>query len=95
MHTKLLFLLLSTMLTPLAVASDMKLEPTCHRLMTEKECSDHQSRLATLPPGEALNLYLAEYASTQKERESACSYKRDLTSKGTRPLQQQVLLRYY
>ena len=67
---KLLFVLLSGLLTSIASASG--LAPACHRLMTEKECTAHQTLLATLPHGAALNRYLSKYASIMLEREAAC-----------------------
>jgi len=92
MQSKLL--LLSVMLVSLAAASDVLPQPTCHRLMTEKECSDHKARLATLPAGEALDHYLAEYALTRKERETACSCERASATGETTSPQRQALLRF-
>ncbi|MDD5388810.1 MAG: hypothetical protein PHD37_05665 [Gallionellaceae bacterium] len=94
MQTKLLLPLLSTLLASLAVASDAKPEATCHRLMTDRECSEHKSLLVALPSGAALDQYLAEYTRTRQEREAACTYIHDLSSDGARPPQQQALLRY-
>jgi len=91
MQKKLSVLLLLGMLSCVAVASDMKPQAACHRLMTDKECSDHKAKLASLPPGQALERYLAEYALTQKDREAACNPARALASREIvlqqRPLQ--------
>jgi hypothetical protein len=94
MNTKLLLMLLSTLLASSAAASDMKPPLTCHRLMTEKECSDHKIQLATLSPGEALDHYLAEYVRTRKERETLCNCLRASASVETKPLQRQAQLRF-
>lgn len=92
MQIKLILLLQSAMLSPLAAASDMKPQPACHRLMTDTECSEHKAKLASLPPGQALERYLAEYARTQKDREAACNPARALASHEIvlqqRPMQQ-------
>ena len=94
MQNKLLVLLLSGMLSSLAVAADTKPQATCHRLMTEKECSDHMTRVAALPPGEALDRYLAEYAGTQTEREAVCRCTNALSRGKTMPLQRHAMLVY-
>jgi hypothetical protein len=94
MQNKLLLLLLSGMLSSLAVAADAKPQATCHNLMTEKECSEHITRLAALPPGEALDRYLAEYAGTRMEREAACRCTHALSRGKTTPLHRQALLGY-
>ncbi len=64
-------LLLSFLLTSLAAAAEPA--PPCHRLLTERECSEHHAALATLQPGAALDRYLGEYARTRKEREASCN----------------------
>lgn len=89
---KLLVLLLSGLLSFFATASEVKPQPSCHRLMTEKECSDHLARLATLQPGEALDRYMAEYTSRQKDREAACLCSQAKTIGATTPPQMQALL---
>ena len=94
MQNKLLVLLLSGMLSSLAVASDTKPQATCHRLMTEKECADHMTRVAALPPGEALDRYLAEYAGTQMEREAVCRCIPAVGRGKTTPLQRHAMLAY-
>lgn len=94
MQTKLLLPLLSFLLASPAVASEVKPEAVCHRLMTDRECGEHKSLLAALPPGTALDQYLAEYARTRMEREAACAYFHDLTSHEARTRQRQALLRY-
>lgn len=94
MRNKLLLLLLSGMLSSLAVAADANPQATCHSLMTEKECADHLARLAALPPGEALDRYLAEYAGTRMEREAACRCTHTFSKGKTTPLQRQAMLGY-
>jgi hypothetical protein len=62
--------------------------------MTEKECADHITRVAALPPGEALDRYLAEYAGTQTEREAACRCTSTVGRSKTAPLQRHAMLSY-
>ena len=93
MHSKLSGILLSAMLTSAAAAADVNPQPPCHRLMTEKECSDHLNLLATLPAGDALDRYLVEYDRTRKERESLCSCQHASAGGRTRHIQRQALLR--
>ncbi len=46
--------------------------PACHEFLTPQECSRHLDQLARLPAGEARASYLAEFALTRKERQTAC-----------------------
>lgn len=85
-------LLLSCLLTSIAAASDPN--PPCHRLMTEKECSEHLSKLAVLRPGVALDRYLSEYARTKKEREAACNCAHEMNAIIIGPRQRQALLQF-
>ena len=48
----------------------------CHGLMTEQECADFQSTLATLPKGQAREQFLAAHLTLMRERESVCSCSR-------------------
>lgn len=93
MRTKLLLLLLSGLLSIPATAAGNNPESTCHRLMTEAECRDHTLRLASLPPGEALDRYLAEYEQIRQEREVACTCKEAVVGQ-RKSARQQAMLRF-
>lgn len=84
-----LFLTLACLLPLGASAAD----PECHALMTEKECSDHQVQLATLPPGEARDRYLLAFYSTREERQALCGCGQTSVGSRSRP-QRQALLEY-
>lgn len=73
MQGKRVFLILTTLLASATAFAGNPLVPGCHQLLTERECVEHQSRLATLTSGEALESYLAEYESVRKERERFCN----------------------
>ena len=47
--------------------------PACHGLMTEQECMDFQSTLASLPKGPAREQFLADHLALMHERESLCN----------------------
>ena len=94
MQGKALFLLLSTFLAASAAASDAKPVPICHQLMTERECEDHQTQLATLASGESLERYLAEFERIRKERERFCSCKNVPVGWARLPHQRQAMLNY-
>ncbi|MDO9224783.1 MAG: hypothetical protein Q8M09_04090 [Pseudomonadota bacterium] len=95
MRTKLLLLLLSGLLSVPATAAGFNSESACHRLMTEAECRDHTLRLASLPPGEALDRYLAEYTEIRREREVACTCKEAVVGQRESTRQrQQAMLRF-
>ncbi len=70
----------------------------CHALMTEKECSNHQMQLATLPPGSAREQYLIGFFSTREERQALCACGQGTGSannpNAARQPQRQALLRY-
>lgn len=94
MQGKALLLLFSTLLATSAAAGDTKPEPVCHQLMTERECENHQTQLATLATHDALQSYLAEFESIRKERERYCNCK-DVPVGWTRmPHQRQAMLLY-
>ncbi len=46
---------------------------TCHRLMTEEECSSYVLAMATLPAGKEKERLQAEHDDLMRERELACS----------------------
>ncbi len=94
MKTKLLALTLLVLLSSLAVAADAKPLPKCHRLMTEAECGEHLAMLASLPPGEAQDRYLDEFARTKKEREAACSCTHGMARREPAARQYQAFLAY-
>lgn len=78
----------------MAVTAQAEPQPACHRLMTERECTDHVARLASLPAGETLQRYLSEFASERKEREIACRCQNDATGWSRLHAPRQVLLRF-
>ena len=94
MKNKLLILFLLCIGPALALAAEGNLHPLCHKLMTVEECSEHLARLASLPAGEAREAYLAEYARTRKERESACTCSHSMAARVIPPLQRQALLAF-
>ncbi len=72
MQGKHVLLMSSILLTStLAMAAGQQM-PGCHQLLTEKECAEHQSRLASLSSAEAREHYLAEYETVRRERERFC-----------------------
>lgn len=52
----------------------------CHLLMTEKECVDHTTKLARLPPGGERDAYLLAHDQLLREREKACPCNRNIDS---------------
>lgn len=94
MRTKLSFLLLSALLASGVAAAEVKPAPSCHALMTEKECNDHQMKLATLPSGETLERYLEEFSRVQRERQLACNCQHTPLGWARMPKQRQAMLRY-
>lgn len=94
MRTKLLLLLLSGLMSVPATAAGINSESACHRLMTDAECHDHTLRLASLPPGETLDRYLAEYTEIRREREVACSCKQAVGQRESTRQRQQAMLRF-
>ncbi len=94
MQGKLVVLMLSTLLTSTGAVADGQQLPGCHQLLTERECAEHQSRLATLASGEALEHYLAEYESIRRERERFCDCKNVPAGWVRMPKQQHAMLRF-
>lgn len=89
MTKKLFRLLLTLALSGLAVPGlagtniddqtvSPRVTPPCPGLMTQQECGQHQSTVAKLGPGPALDSYLAEFEAKQRDREAACSCNRKL-----------------
>jgi len=66
--------------------------PPCPALMTEQECGNHQSTVANLGQGSALESYLAELEVTLRDREAACSCNRKLPPESYYPSHKQALL---
>jgi|GEM_PF-6835786 len=103
MTKKLFRLLLTLALSGLAVPGlagtniddqtvSPRVTPPCPGLMTEQECGQHQSTVAKLGPGPALESYLAELEVTLRDREAACSCNRKLPPESYYPSQKQALL---
>lgn len=92
MQTKLSVLLLSALLASGVAAAEVKPTTACHALMTEKECDDHQVKLATLPSGEALERYLEEFFRIQRERQLACNCQHTPVGWTKMPKQRQAML---
>jgi hypothetical protein len=94
MRTKLSFLMLFALLASGVAAAEAKPAPACHGLMTEKECSDHETKLAALQAGEVRDRYLEEYARVQRERQLACNCQHTPAGWARMPKQRQAMLRY-
>lgn len=94
MQTKLSLLLLFSLLATGAAAAEVKPVRACQGLMTEKECDDHLTMLATLAPGEALDRYMREYTRVQQERRLACNCLSTPVGWAKMPKQRQALLRF-
>lgn len=94
MQTKLSLLLLSSLLATGVAAAEAKPAPTCHGLMTEKECDEHLTMLAALSPGEALDRYMRNYDRVQRERHLLCNCQKTPVGWARMPKQRQALLRF-
>lgn len=91
---------LAVVLTSTASLAQGKLDrlgdtaPSCHLLMTEKECADFSNTLALLPPGKELEAFLTAHAETIREREKACACNQPESAARYFQGRRQAMLRY-